>query len=394
MTGALTSLELFTGAGGLALGMAAAGFKHLGLYEWDKDACDSLRYNVQHSPQMKGWIIHEGDVTAQDFRSQAGKVDVLAGGAPCQPFSLGGKHRGNEDGRNMFPEVIRATRELAPRAVVIENVKGLLRPSFREYFEYILYQLELPELAPKSGEAWRAHKKRLVKARKQDGYSGLRYLVDFRLMNAADYGVPQRRERVFIVALHQAVGDVWKGVPQTHWEDALLYDKWVSKEYWDQHKLRPRPMPERLSARIEHLWSVGRPFLGNRWLTVRDALHGLPEPTRKDHAIFANHVANPGARSYPGHTGSPWDEPAKALKAGDHGVPGGENMLRKDSGKVRYFTVREAARLQGFPDEYVFQGSWGESFRQLGNAVPVQLAEAVALSVVRHLRAKPAFRVA
>jgi DNA (cytosine-5)-methyltransferase 1 len=105
----------------------------------------------------------------------------------------------------------------------------------------------------------------------------------------------------------------------------------------------------------------------------------------KESKRFANHVGNPGARTYTGHTGSPWDEPSKTLKAGDHGVPGGENILRREDGSVRYFTVREAARLQTFPDEYVFRGAWCEGFRQLGNAVPVDLACAVATSVRERL---------
>jgi DNA (cytosine-5)-methyltransferase 1 len=96
----------------------------------------------------------------------------------------------------------------------------------------------------------------------------------------------------------------------------------------------------------------------------------LGQPNGRD-----NHVLQPGARIYPGHTGSLLDRPAKALKAGDHGVPGGENMIVEDNGKVRYFSVREAARLVGLPDDYLFPGSWSESMRQLGNAVPVQLAE-------------------
>jgi DNA (cytosine-5)-methyltransferase 1 len=95
----------------------------------------------------------------------------------------------------------------------------------------------------------------------------------------------------------------------------------------------------------------------------------------------------PGARSYPGHTGSPLDEPAKTLKAGGHGVPGGENMIAMPDGTVRYFTIREAALIQTFPRDYVFHGSWGEVMRQLGNAVPVKLGAAVARQVAKHLEA-------
>ena len=101
--------------------------------------------------------------------------------------------------------------------------------------------------------------------------------------------------------------------------------------------------------------------------------------------MFHNHVLQPGARSYPGHTGSPVDMPAKALKAGDHGVPGGENMLRRVDGTVRYFTVRESARIQTFPDDYELHGSWTEAMRQLGNAVPVRLARIGAEAVHTHL---------
>lgn len=123
------------------------------------------------------------------------------------------------------------------------------------------------------------------------------------------------------------------------------------------------------------------------WTTVRDAISDLPDP---EDAVLAaqvpNHKFNPGARSYHGHTGSSLDGPAKTLKAGDHGVPGGENMLVRSDGSVRYFTVRESARLQSFPDDYVFQGSWTETMRQLGNAVPVTLGRVIARDVGWRLR--------
>ena len=109
----------------------------------------------------------------------------------------------------------------------------------------------------------------------------------------------------------------------------------------------------------------------------------LPDPERQPQLAreYHDHRFQPGARSYLGHTGSPLDEPAKTLKAGVHGVPGGENMLRRPDGSVRYFTVRESARLQTFPDDMMFHGSWTESMRQLGNAVPCVLARVVAEGV-------------
>src|SRR5687768_14772968 len=108
------SIELFTGAGGLALGVARAGFEHSAVVEWNHDACESLRRNADRVSEMKGWPIFEGDVSDFDFRSHAGRTRLLAAGAPCQPFSLGGKHKGDGDARNMFPQVFRAVREAAP----------------------------------------------------------------------------------------------------------------------------------------------------------------------------------------------------------------------------------------------------------------------------------------
>jgi DNA (cytosine-5)-methyltransferase 1 len=121
------------------------------------------------------------------------------------------------------------------------------------------------------------------------------------------------------------------------------------------------------------------------WRTVRDAIHDLPDPESSAAATIPDHRYQAGARIYPGHTGSPLDQAAKTIKAGDHGVPGGENMLVNTDGSVRYFTARETARIQTFPDGYVFHGSWTETMRQLGNAVPVALARVVASSVAQAL---------
>lgn len=385
----LSSVELFTGAGGLALGVAKAGFHHQAVVEWNHDACCSLRDNSARLNVMRGWPIFEGDVRDFDFQPFADRVSLLAAGAPCQPFSLGGKHRGHADDRNMFPEVFRAVREVLPPAVIVENVKGLLRTSFRPYFNYILSALSAPEMPARSAESWEEHATRLDAAIKRNRVRGTRYRVSFQLVNAADFGVPQRRERVFIIAFRDDLDVEWECLKPTHSEDSLLFAKWVDGSYWKEHGLRPQPVPDRFVPRVQRLRSVFSELANanvKRWITVRDALRGLPEPIDYEpHPSIPNHFGNPGARAYPGHTGSPWDEPAKTLKAGDHGVPGGENMLRRDDGSVRYFSVREAARLQTFPDDYVFQGAWTEGFRQLGNAVPVELARVVASEVRRVL---------
>jgi DNA (cytosine-5)-methyltransferase 1 len=123
------------------------------------------------------------------------------------------------------------------------------------------------------------------------------------------------------------------------------------------------------------------------WRTLRDAIHDLPDPRSKAAVRVHDHSFQPGAKPYPGHVGSVLDLPAKTLKAGDHGVPGGENMIAMHDGTYRYFTVRESARLQTFPDGYVFHGSWTETMRQLGNAVPVRLAQIVGSSVAMQLLA-------
>jgi DNA (cytosine-5)-methyltransferase 1 len=221
---------------------------------------------------------------------------------------------------------------------------------------------------------------------------GLRYNVVYESHNAADFGVPQKRERVFLVGLRADLGLEFSFPHATHSQDGLLHDQWVSGAYWEEHCIAKRSRPEkspRLSRRIERLAATDRATLGKRWRTVRDAISDLPQIAEGETSVeIANHFLNPGARSYPGHDGSGWDAPAKTLKAGDHGVPGGENTLRLAKGGVRYFSVRECARLQTFPDDWVFEGAWTEAMRQLGNAVPVDLAEAMSSSLMDTLDAK------
>ena len=329
----------------------------------------------------------EHDVRDYDYGSVKGEIDLVSGGPPCQPFSLGGKHRGYRDDRNMFPQAIRAVRELRPRAFLFENVRGLTRPAFSNYFEYIRLQLTYPELSRRTSEDWADHFARLERHHVYGVIDGLRYQVVSRVLNAADFGVPQRRERVFIVGFRADLGIEWSFPLPTHCQEALLWSQWRSSTYWEVHNL-PKPnhtRDERIEATAMRLKT--KPSL-LPWHTVRDALSDLPDPEREPEAAsrYYNHQCQPGARTYPGHTGSPLDQPAKTLKAGDHGVPGGENMLRRPDETVRYFSVRESARLQAFPDEYLFHGSWTETMRQLGNAVPVTLARAVATSIETQLQ--------
>ncbi len=324
----MTCLELFSGCGGLAKGLELAGFKQRAFVEFNKWACKSLRENFDPS------LVHEMDVRKFDFQS-VGDVDVVAGGPPCPPFSLGGLAKAHEDERDMFPEAIRAIHELRPKGFLFENVKGLLRKSFADYFSYIILRLTFPDCSIPQGMTWRKHLEILRKINPQD-YGGLRYDVQYKMMNAVNYGVPQNRERVFIVGMRSDIKVEWA---------------WPS----------PVPGKRTIAETIGHL------------ATTKKIL--LP----KDHVIVS------GAREYPGHSGSNYNAPSKTIKAGAHGVPGGENMIRFPDGKLRYMTIHEAKLIQTFPADYEISGSWGEAMRQIGNAVPVRLAETMGRCMVAAL---------
>ena len=383
-----TSVELFSGGGGLAMAMHRAGFRHLLVNEFNPKACSTLRSNLavdymDGDPLPQGlddpWPLIEGDVRGVDFGRLADAVDVVAGGVPCQPFSLGGAHRGHMDERNMWPELLRCVRETRPRVIVAENVKGLLRTSFDPYWQYILREIEAPFEERVDGEAWQDHDKRLLKAQRTASSNVAdRYDVHFKLVNAADYGVPQVRWRVFIVAFRRDLGVTWDFPEPTH-SAASLVAAQADGSYWDEHGLSPR-------ASV-----FTSPLTGSlalpRWRTLRDAIGDLPEPVeRQEYAGYTHHVGWPGARTYVGHTPNYLDKPAKTVKAGVHGVPGGESVLLKDDGSIRYLTVREVARIMTFPDSWALDGPRGEQMRQLGNAVPVELAHAILNSVAAAVR--------
>lgn len=197
----MTSIELFSGVGGLAIGVSQAGFKHEAVIEFEDDCCKTIRANQQNGHNIAvNWPLFQNDVRQFDFSILSPRPDLLTGGPPCQPFSLGGKCKGHRDKRDMFPEAIRAVRELRPKAFLFENVKGLTLSAFLNYFEYIRLQLTFPSLEKRYGERWFRHHERLER-HFTNGHHSPEYRVLVHCFNAADYGVPQKRERVFQLAL-------------------------------------------------------------------------------------------------------------------------------------------------------------------------------------------------
>ena len=372
-------LEIFSGAGGLATGIGLAGVNHSAFVEWNADACKTLRSNYNDS------LVFEGDIRLYDF-SICRDIDIIAGGPPCQPFSMGGKAKGNLDERDMFPSAIRSIRELLPKAFFFENVKGLLRPSFKSYLDYIILQLQYPTII-NNFEDCECHvseiKRRYNQVPLQEQYD-----VQINLVNAADFGVPQKRERVIIVGIRKDIGVSWTMPSKTHSVDSLLWDKYVTNYYWEKHNIYPTNEEYKNFPQIRNLLTLKYGFFPPElqpWRTVRDALINIPMDG--DNTYFpTEHIMREGAKEYPGHTGSPIDEPAKTIKAGGHGVPGGENMIKFQDGSFRYFTIFEAKRIQTFPDSYRIIGSWTEAMRQLGNAVPVILAQTISSSVLACLK--------
>jgi DNA (cytosine-5)-methyltransferase 1 len=350
----LNCVELFAGCGAMAMGLKNAGFHHLALAEFNTAACKTLRMNYQDVQGTHSPLVLEADVRTIDWSAYRG-VDLVAGGPPCQPFSNGGRAAGPDDARDMWPEAIRAVREMRPRAFLFENVKGLLRPAFSEYLSHILRCLEQGGF--------------------EDSPNVNRYHVTLIKVNAADYGAPQKRERVLVAGIRVDCGSLSPFPVKTHSEDRLLVDKWMTGEYWHHHGL-PRPsadeIPRAAYTKLRRMMEAPEPPNEAAWLTCRDAFSGLGAPSFE--AVVSGHEPRGAGKQYEGHTGSLIDEPAKTLKAGVHGVPGGENMLVDLDGTSRHFTAREASRLQGLPDTFELTSVWSQAMRQLGNAVPVHLA--------------------
>ena len=288
-----------------------------------------------------------------------------------------------------------------PLAVLGENVRGLTRAAFVPYLDYICDRLSLPHCAPTEGESWPHHGARIRRERPH-ALDDERYYVDRRVVcsrlrdPSTSVSIVDRCVRADqIHGWDDAVpwGSRWSWPAETHTRDALLAIQ-SHGTYWHDHGLQPKSLeiPRSRADAIDESYLLVKDGKIRPWRTLRDALRGklddefsdLPEPIDGVECEGLNfHIGIPGARLYKGHSGNRLDWPSKTIKAGVHGVPGGEHVLLLDDGGHRYLTVRECARVQTFPDWWHFEGPRSEASRQIGNAVPVRLARIVGQRVLR-----------
>lgn len=330
-----TSVELFAGAGGLALGMEKAGFRHVLLNEMDPLACRTLRAN---RPE---WNVLEGDIRDADFSPLHGLVDFLSGGFPCQAFSYAGKKGGLNDTRGtLFFELARAVREIQPKVFMGENVKGLLSHDGGKTMEVI--RNAIAEL----------------------GYT----LVEPRVLKAIMYKVPQKRERLILIAIRNDLADrVQFRWPSPYNRIMTLRDAFFKGGLYpaDVPSSDYQPYPEK-KAKVMAMVPEG-----GDW---RD----LPEDVQKAYMGGSYYLGG-------GKTGMArrlsMDEPSLTLTC----APAQKQTERCHPTETRPLTVREYARIQTFPDEWQFEGNLTAQYKQIGNAVPVNLSYAIGRSLIRLL---------
>jgi len=329
------TIELFAGAGGMALGMEKAGLKHLLLNDFDRYATQTLKKNRPY------WNVIHGDVADIDFKPYNTKIDLLTGGFPCQTFSYAGKKMGMEDTRGtLFYEFARALQESKPKLFLAENVKGLF-----------------------------SHDKGRTLQTMVDVFESMGYVVlEPRVLKAIHYHVPQKRERVFIVGIKKEYASkvqfVWPQESDKLYtlKDALkkgdLFDTDVPVSQGQLYPEKKRQVLDLVPA-------------GGYW---RD----LPLPLQKEYMMKSFYLGG-------GKTGIArriaWDEACLTLTCS----PAQKQTERCHPEETRPFQVREYARIQTFPDEWSFEGSMTQQYKQIGNAVPVNLAYAMGTSLVQIL---------
>lgn len=320
-------LELFAGAGGLAIGVERAGFKTAALIEHDKDCVSTLKLN------RPKWNVLHCDVEDVDYSLFKG-IDIISGGFPCQAFSSAGKRLGFKDQRgNLFFEMMRSVRELKPKIVVAENVHGLLTHNKGKTF------------------------KTLIAAFENEGYA-----VKHQLLNALDFGVPQKRKRLIIIAVLGGclIPDIpIPDITRKSIRDVILHcPNSKGASYSENKKSVLDQVPP-----------------GGCWTS-------LPDKVQREYmgASYGTGSEMGGRRGMARRIA--WDEPSLTILCS----PSQKQTERCHPDETRPFTIRESARIQTFPDDWVFSGGMMSQYRQIGNAVPVLFAEAIARHVSTILR--------
>ena len=330
-----TSIELFAGAGGLALGMSMAGLCHVMLNEVNHDACETLRRN------RPSWHVAEGDIHNLRFDKYKGEVDLITGGFPCQAFSYAGNKGGFEDARGtLFFELARAVKEVCPKVFLCENVKGLASHDGGKTLKVI--RNVIAEL----------------------GYT----LVEPRVLQAIKYKVPQKRERLIMVAIRNDIASKaafhW---PSPYYRIMTLRDAFYKGELYDCDV--PESDGQRYPEKKRKVMELVP--MGGYW---RD----LPDDVQREY-MGGSYLLEGGKTGMARRLSL--DEPSLTLTC----APAQKQTERCHPIETRPLTVREYARIQTFPDDWQFAGNLASQYRQIGNAVPVNLAYAVGRSVVRLL---------
>jgi DNA (cytosine-5)-methyltransferase 1 len=326
-------LELFAGAGGLALGLEKAGLKCVALNEIDKWACQTLREN------RPNWNILEGDVKSFDFTKYRNKVEIVTGGFPCQSFSYAGKRLGFQDARGtLFYEFARVVKEVNPPICIGENVKGLLSHDKGKTIEGMISILD------------------------EIGYK----VAPIKILKAINYKVPQKRERLILVGIRKDI-DIEFNYPKPHNQIYTLSDALKKGVLYNSNvpKSKGSEYPQHKKDVLDLVPPKGY------W---RD----LPLDIQKDYMGKSFYLGG-------GKTGMArrigWDEPSLTLTCS----PAQKQTERCHPDETRPFTVREYARIQTFPDNWKFVGSISQQYKQIGNAVPCNLGQEVGYSIVKFL---------
>ena len=379
----MIAVDLYSGAGGSALGIARAGFDQIIAFEIDAEKVNTINLNREVFAMMGcNMFATTADVFKLSLSDFPSSVDLLVGGAPCQPFSLSGKRKGFDDPRDGIARFFSFVSGVNPECFLLENVPGLLHGKFLESLCLCIansFSASLDTI-----KDWLLHATCNDDCLRLGGYD-LHALI----LNSSDFGLSQHRNRLFIFGFRSISNFKWLLPVATHSMNNLLRELFTeSSDYRKKHSIVKIHVPARSkSFWIAHEQTIDEDPNKSRWSTVRDLLLevGLPKQAKDQIGCFG-HNLHRGARSYSGHTGSYLDWPAKTLKAGVHGVPGGENMLRWSNGRVRYFTLLECALLQGFPVTYQFLGGFKSIINSIGNAVPPILIEQILRSYYHQIQ--------